>query len=124
MPDKPDAGAIGPGAPDSGGGVDTVTGASFDAVVAASPMPYLIDFWAEWCAPCVAYEPIVAEVAGENAGRLRVGRVDIASDPELAERCGIRTVPALVLFQDGEITKRIFGARPKRYLVDELARLL
>jgi thioredoxin 1 len=113
-----------PEGPGAGATVAAVTSASFDEMVTASPEPYLVDFWAEWCAPCVAYEPIVAEVATENAGRLRVGRVDIANDPELAERCGIRTVPALVLFQDGEITKRIFGARPKRYLVDELARLL
>jgi thioredoxin 1 len=123
MPEGPAPAAEGP-APSDGDGIATITGQSFDQVVGASPQPYLVDFWAAWCAPCVAYEPIVAEIATEHVGRLRVGRVDMANDPELAERCGIRTVPALVLFQDGEITKRIFGARPKRYLVDELARIL
>jgi thioredoxin len=122
MPEGAGLGAEGPRA--GVGEVETLTGESFDDVVGTSTEPYLVDFWAEWCTPCVAYEPIVEEVAAEHAGRLRVGRVDIASDPQLAERCGIRTVPALVLFQGGEIEKRIFGARAKRYLSDELDRLL
>jgi thioredoxin 1 len=102
----------------------TLTGATFDEEVLGSEVPYLVDFWAEWCSPCVAYEPIVTEVAAEHAAQLRVGRVDIVEDIKLAERCGVRSVPALVLFRDGEIVKRIFGARGKRQLRDELTRIL
>jgi thioredoxin 1 len=101
-----------------------LTTEDFEEAIRSSPSPMLVDFWAEWCGPCAAYEPIVAEVASEGAGRYRVGRVDIAADPELAERCGVRTIPALVLFQDGEITKRIFGARGKRVLLAEIDRML
>ena len=102
----------------------TLTGATFNETVLRSDVPYLVDFWAEWCSPCVAYEPIVAEVAAEHAGQLRVGRVDIVDDIELAERCGVGTVPALVIFRDGEVVKRIFGARGKRQLHDELIGIL
>lgn len=104
--------------------VADLTPDSFDAAIASSEAAYLVDFWAAWCAPCVAYEPVVAEAAREYTGRLKLGRVDIVAWPQLAERCGVRSVPALVLFQGGRISRRIFGVRDKRVLVSELSRLL
>lgn len=104
--------------------IASLTGGSFDAAVLSSGIAYLVDFWADWCAPCTAYEPVLAEVAEEYAGRLRMGRVDIVAWPELAERCGVKSVPAVVLFQGGEISKRIFGAREKQQLSNELSRFL
>jgi len=104
--------------------MEQIDGDRFDEVVGASPAPYLVDFWATWCAPCEAYGPIVDEVVAERGPGLRAGQLDIAAYPGIAERCGIRTVPAVVLFREGRIVRRIFGARTKRYLSEELDRLL
>jgi thioredoxin 1 len=101
-----------------------LTSGSFDDAVSSSAELYLVDFWADGCFPCVAYEPIVAGVAGGYGGRVEVGRVDIAAEPDIAERCGVKSVPALVLFRDGQIVKRIFGARGERVLRNELDALL
>jgi thioredoxin 1 len=81
---------------------------------------YVVEFEADWCAPCHAYAPVIEEIARERAGRAGFGRVDITAEPGLAQRCGIATVPSVVVFRSGEIVKRIFGARTKRYLRSEL----
>jgi len=97
---------------------------SFGSALRQSSKPLLVDFWAEWCAPCVTYEPIVDEVVAEFKGQLVAGRVDVGSEPELAEQCGISSVPALALYRDGVVVRRIFGARNSRFLREELRSLL
>ncbi|MBV9594467.1 MAG: thioredoxin family protein [Actinobacteria bacterium] len=105
------------------GGLVDLSPDTFDGFVGSGPA-VLLDFWAEWCHPCLAYEPVVEELVTLNSARLVAGRVDIAAYPELAERCQVRSIPALVLFQDGSITRRFFGVRVLRQLRDELDRLL
>jgi thioredoxin-like negative regulator of GroEL len=100
----------------------TLTAADFDRAVAAADGLYLVEFGAAWCAPCTGYAPLVADVVAASPG-VGLGTVDIEAEPELAERLGVRTVPAVVAFRGGEVTARMFGVRTRRYLVDQIARL-
>jgi thioredoxin 1 len=94
----------------------TLSEASFDARILSMSKPCLVDFWAEWCTPCAAYEPILADIAREYSERFEFARVDLGTEERLAEHCGIMTLPALALVRNGEITRRVFGARPVQVL--------
>jgi thioredoxin 1 len=100
--------------------VVTLTDSTWEREVGASAEPYLVDFWADWCTPCLALAPIVDEVAAEHRGQVRVGRLNIIEEAGIAERCGIKTVPTMIVFKGGEVVKRIHGARGKRQLLLEL----
>jgi len=91
-----------------------VTNATFDQTVLAAPRPVLVDFGAEWCGPCVAVAPVIRDLALEYADRLTVATVDIDSDPQLAARYGIRSLPTVMLLEDGEIRRVLVGARSGR----------
>ena len=99
-----------------------LTPVTFDAALADEDV-YVVDFWAEWCSPCTAYEPLVEAAVQEVDGGIALGRVDIAAYPELAERCGVSSVPALVVFRRGELAQRIFGVRTRQFLINEFGRL-
>jgi thioredoxin 1 len=87
--------------------------ASFDQEVIQSSEPYLVDFWAPWCGPCRLIGPIVEELASEYSGRLKVGKVNVDDNQEVAARYGIASIPTLLLFKGGELRERITGAVPK-----------
>lgn len=91
----------------------------FDEVI-GSREQYVIEFWAEWCAPCSSFESILREVAEEFGDLFNVARVNVGVEEALAIRCGIASVPALGLVRDGELARRVFGARGRRFLRDEL----
>src|SRR3982751_3473065 len=95
---------------------DAVTDASFDDEVLNSEKPVLVDFWAEWCGPCHAVAPILDKIAEERAGELRLVKVNIDEEPEIAERYGIASIPTMVLFKDGEPAAAAIGAQPKTAL--------
>jgi thioredoxin 1 len=101
-----------------------LTDSSFENEVLKSTLPVLIDFWAIWCGPCRMVSPVVEEIAGEYAGKLKVGKVDVDSNPATAMQYGIRSIPTLLLFKDGQVIEQIVGAVPKRVIVDKLSRHL
>jgi len=100
-----------------------LTAATFDEVVGASPVPVLVDFWAEWCPPCHTIAPILDEIAAEHAGTLRIAKVDADAHPDLSLRFGVMSLPSLLVFVDGQLVKRMIGARGKQHLLAELAEL-
>jgi thioredoxin 1 len=104
----------------AGGLVRTLTSDTFDAEVIAPGECYLVDFWAEWCAPCAALEPVIHEIAAEQRGNLTVGRLDTIAHARIAERFGVASVPTLLIFKGGAVVKKIHGARNKRVLLFEL----
>ena len=99
----------------------TITAQNFEAEVLQSPLPVLLDFWATWCPPCRALGPIVAEVAEELAGSIRVGKVNIDEEPALAARFGIASIPTLLVFKNGTIAGQSIGLQGKQQIIDVLA---
>jgi thioredoxin len=90
-----------------------VTEETFEQEVLKSDLPVLVDFWAEWCGPCRMVAPIVEELAGEYAGRLKVAKVDVDDNQRLAIRYSIMSIPTLGVFRGGEMVERIIGYMPK-----------
>jgi thioredoxin 1 len=90
-----------------------VTDSSFDQEVLQSEKPVLVDFWAEWCGPCHAVAPILDKIAEERAGELKLVKVNIDENQELAQRYGVMSIPMMVLFKDGQPAAQTIGAQPK-----------
>jgi len=97
-----------------------ITDANFDQEVLKSDKPVLIDFWAVWCGPCKMVAPVVEEIANEYNGKLKVGKLDVDSNPEVSMKFGIRSIPTLMVFKGGKVVEQIIGAVPKRNLLDKL----
>ena len=102
-------------------GISNLTESTFSEEVAGSDVPVLVDFWAEWCNPRKLVAPILEEINGENDGKLKVAKVDVDSNPALARRFDVMSIPTMILFKDGEPTHRIVGAKGKAQLVEELS---
>ena len=99
---------------------NAVTTNEFDTEVLKSETPVIVDFWAEWCGPCRAVSPILDQIADERSDELRVVKVNIDEEPELAHRYGILSIPTIVLFKGGEPSAAAIGAQPKRMLEQSL----
>jgi len=96
-----------------------ITDANFEEII-KSEQPILVDFWAEWCGPCKMIGPVVEELAGDYEGKAVIGKVDVDSNPGVAQAFGIRSIPTLLFFKGGEIVDKQVGAVPKSVLSQKL----
>ena len=101
-----------------------ITDANFEEMVLKSDKPVIVDFWAEWCGPCKMIGPIVNEIGEDFGDKAVVGKVDVDSNPNTARTYGIRNIPTVLFFKDGEIKDKQVGACPKSTLVDKLEALM
>ena len=102
----------------------TVTKDNFDQEVVKSARPVLVDFWAVWCAPCRAIAPHVEALAGEYAGKVRVGKCDIDSNPQIPSQFEIRSIPTLLMFKGGQVVGQVVGAVPRARIEDMIKKAL
>lgn len=96
-----------------------ITDANFNEVI-NTDKPVLVDFWAEWCGPCKMIAPVVEELAGDYDGKAVVGKLDVDSNPEISAKFGIRSIPTLLVFKNGEIVDKQVGAVSKNVLAQKL----
>jgi len=101
-----------------------MTSSEFDQQVLKSEVPVLVDFWAEWCGPCKAIGPSIEQIASEYTGKAKVYKVDVDSEGDLAQRYGIMSIPALVVFKGGKEVDRMVGAAPKPQIAALIERAL
>ena len=102
----------------------TLTDRNFESHVLESATPVLVDFWAEWCAPCRRVAPIVKELARKFEGRATVAKLDVDTHPELAQRFGVRSIPTLLFFRDGSVVDNVVGAATADVLAEKLEKLI
>ena len=101
-----------------------VTDLNFDEIVLQSDKPVLVDFWAEWCGPCRMIGPLVAELSDDYSGKAVITKMDVDSNPGTAAKFGIRNIPTILFFKNGEIADKQVGAVPKTILASKLDALL
>lgn len=100
-----------------------VTTSTFDAQVTSSKGALLLDFWAEWCVPCKALTPVLDALAGEMAGRVVIGKVNVEEEPAIADKFGVKALPSLLFFKDGKLVDTLVGRVPKPIIQKKLQEL-
>ena len=105
-------------------GITALSDATFDETVKGSDLPVLVDFWAEWCGPCKMIAPILDEIATEHGGRLQIAKLNVDENPDTARKFEVMSIPTLIVFADGEVRKRLVGAKGKGQLLQDLAEFI
>lgn len=108
----------------AGDNIVEFTDDNFDAEVLQSSTPVLVDFWATWCAPCKAIAPVLDQLAGDYDGKVKIGKVNVDENPAIPGQYGVRGIPTLILFKDGQIVDQLVGAVPKNQLESLLQKAL
>jgi len=102
----------------------TFTDANFDTEALQSELPVVVDFWAAWCGPCRMIAPIIEELANEYEGKVKVGKLDVDENQQVAIRYGVRSIPTVLFLKGGQVKDQIIGAVPKSVFVEKLPKLL
>ncbi|MEJ2559697.1 MAG: thioredoxin [Anaerolineae bacterium] len=97
-----------------------VTDSTFDAQVLKSDIPVLTDFWAEWCGPCKMIAPILEEIAEDYEGQIKIAKVDVDENNQIAMRLGVQSIPTVILFKNGQAVERFVGAMPRERLLSRV----
>ena len=105
-------------------GIVTLTSNNFDETVNSNNIPIVVDFWAEWCGPCKTIAPILGEIATEQAGKITIGKLNVDEHGDIAQRFNVMSIPTLLVFHNGEMKKRLVGAKGKGQLLQELAEFI
>jgi thioredoxin 2 len=98
----------------------TVTDENFASEVEAAPLPVLLDLWAAWCGPCRTIAPVIEQLATEMAGRVKVGKLNVDENPQIAARFGVRSIPTLLILKNGREADRLVGVLPKQEILRRL----
>jgi thioredoxin 1 len=107
-----------------GENVVEVSEQTWDAEIVGSDKPVLVDFWAQWCAPCRIVAPVIAELAGEFSEKVKFAKLNVDDNPRIAGQFQVMSIPTFILFEKGEAKRRFMGAMPKERFVDELSEWL
>ncbi len=105
-------------------GIITLTSANFDETVKSATTPIVVDFWAEWCGPCKTIAPVLAEIAKEQTGKVTIAKLNVDDHGDIAQRFGVMSIPTLLIFINGEIKKKMVGAKGKIQLLAEIAEFI
>ncbi len=101
-----------------------VTDATFEEEVINSDLPVVVDFWAVWCGPCKMIAPIMEEIANDYEGKIKVAKLDVDNNPNVAVKYGIRSIPTVLFFKDGKMEEQVIGAYPKAHFIEKVSELV
>jgi thioredoxin 1 len=105
-------------------GIVTLSDATFDESIGSADTAVLVDFWAEWCGPCKMIAPVLEEIASAHGESLQIAKLNVDDNPNIARRFDVMSIPTLLVFRDGEVQKRLVGAKGKAQLLEELSEFI